>query len=236
MRLLLTAFVGLLFLAGCGGGGDDGEGVGGGEEPGVEAIVARAAEATAALESFHFRFAVENPPSGTSGLTLTFAEGELAVPDRLHAEVTGTLSGVPLESELVAVGERHFLRDPFTQEWRALDANISPVDFLDPAKGVLAIIRGASELEPAGSGDAGGAATYRLRGKVRASELTSILGNSPSDRLVDLELEVGKEDFRLRRILLTGPVEEDEPPDVVRIVELSGFDEPVTIAPPEVSE
>lgn len=224
---LLASLFFTLLLAGCGGEKE--------EELSVGEIVARSTQKTSALKSFHFVLTVENAPPAAQGLNLTFAEGDLVVPDRLQARVMGTLSGIALESELIVVGDQYFLKDPFREEWRKLKAGANPVAFFDPAKGVLAIIGGATDLEKAGSGEVGGANSYRLRGKVRASDLTSILGNPPSQRLADVELWVGKGDLLLRRIRLEGPVSEREPENVVRTVEISDFDKPVEIEPPGAS-
>ena len=228
MRLLLIAVVAFLLLAAC--GGEEGQ------ELSVEEIVTQTTEKTSALKGFHFIFSAENAPTAGEGLSLTFAEGDLVVPDRLRADIAGSLSGVSLTSELVIVGEEDFLKDPFRDEWRSFEIGTSPVAFFDPAKGVLAIIEGAKELEQAGSEEVGGADSYHLKGKVASRAITPILGNPPTERPVEVELWIGKEDFLLRRIRLRGPVLEGDPEDVVRTVELSKFDETVEIEPPEVSE
>lgn len=231
MRALLLALVAFLLLAACGGEKEEKA-----AELSVEEIVAQTTEKTSAVTSFHFVFEAESAPTAVAGLSLTFAEGDLVVPDRLRADVAGSLSGVSLTSELVIVGDRDFLKDPFRGEWRTFEVGTSPVAFFDPAKGVLAVIEGAQELSQLASEEVGGADSYRLRGKVPVSAITPILGNPPSERLVDVELWIGTEDLLLRRIRLEGPVLEGDPEDVVRTVELSEFDEPVEIEPPEVSE
>jgi len=216
-------------LAGCGGGGEKEQ------ELSVEEIVPKTRETTSALRSFHFVFNAENAPAAAAGLSLTFAEGDLVVPDRLRADIAGGLSGVQLTSELVIVGEEDFLKDPFRGDWRSFEVGTSPVDFFDPAQGVLAIIEEAQELEQVGFEEVAGADSFHLRGKVTASAITPILGNPPSEKLVAVDLWIGREDFLLRRIRLEGSVYEEDPDDVVRTVELSAFDEPVTIERPEVS-
>jgi hypothetical protein len=56
---------------------------------------------------------------------------------------------------------------------------------------------------------------------------------SPSDLEVPVLLWIGEEDSLLHRIEVSGPVAEGEPDDVLRVVEISRFDEPVTIEAPE---
>ena len=224
--LLAASLLLALAAAGCGGGKKA-------KQLSVGEIVAQTAKKTAALKSFHFVFKVENAPSGRPGLNLTFADGDLIVPDKLRASVAGTLSGISLKSEIVFVGPKQFLKDPLTQTWRTLETKTSPVAFFDPAKGVLAVIKGASKLELAGSESVGGADSYRLKGVVRARDVTAILGNPPSDKLVNVELWVGKSDLVLRRIRLEGPVSAGEAANIARTVEISSFDKSVKIEPPQ---
>jgi len=113
-----------------------------------------------------------------------------------------------LESELIAVG---------------------------PAKGVLAILKGAARLQTAGSDEVGGADSYRLRGEVSATDLVTLLGGRPARRDVAVGLWVGKQDLMLRRIRLAGPALESEPRSIVRTIEISNFDRVVKIEPPEVA-
>lgn len=223
-RALAVVALLLAFAAGCGGSSG----------PPAAQIVARSAAKTSALKSFHLLVHVENVPASTSGVSLTFVDGDLAVPDRLRARIAGTLQGVPLTSQLIVVGDRHFLKNPFTGKWETVSIGMQAVTFLDPAKGVLAVIRHASGLEKDGSEDVGGAACYRLKGKVRADAVAPLLGNAPSATMLPVELWIGKSNFLLRRIRLSGPISAGEPAGAVRTVELSAFGEPVRIAAPPV--
>ncbi|MGZ4352871.1 MAG: LppX_LprAFG lipoprotein [Gaiellaceae bacterium] len=223
-RALAVVALLLAFAVGCGGA----------SAPPAAQIVARSAAKTSALRSFHLLVHVENVPASTTGVSLTYVDGDLAVPDRLRAKIAGTLQGVPLTSELIVVGDRHFLKNPFTGKWETVSIGMKAVTFFDPAKGVLAVIRHASGLERDGSEDVGGVACYRLQGKVRADAVAPLLGNPGSAAMVPVELWIGKRDSLLRRIRLSGPLSAGEPAGAVRTVELSAFDEPVQVAAPAV--
>lgn len=206
---------------------------GGGEpEQSAADIVARAATATAAEKRFHFVFDEENGPTSTTGVHLVFAEGDIAVPDKVKADVSGTFQGLPLRSQLVVAGGKTYLKNPLTGKWQEVDVGMNPVSFFDPARGVLAVIKAASQLELDGSEKVGGAEAYRLKGKTTVGSITPLLGNPPGDRLVDVELWVDRESDRLLRLRLLGKVQEDDPADAARTVELSRFGVVVPIAPP----
>ena len=58
----------------------------------------------------------------------------------------------------------------------------NPVAFFDPAKGVLAVIAGATQVKSAGSEKVGGQDAYHVKGKVPVSAISPILGNPPSPK------------------------------------------------------
>jgi lipoprotein LprG len=222
--LPLCAILLVLLATACGGGGEP--------EQSATEIVARAASATAAEKRFHFVFDEENGPTSTTGVHLVFAEGDIAVPDRVKADVSGTFQGLPLRSQLVGVGRKTYLKNPLTETWQEVSVGTNPVSFFDPAKGVLAVIRGATQLELVGSEEVGGADAHHLRGKTTVGSISPLLGNPPGDRLVDVELWVDEETGRLVRLRLSGKVHEDDPAGAVRTVELSRFGVVVPITPP----
>lgn len=227
LRALLSgAFVCALLLAGCGGDG---------EQRTPEEIVAESAEKTAEVKSFRFTLSVTDVPPVESGLGITAATGEIVVPDRLKAKVSGTFSRIPIESELVIVGDDDFFLDPLTRKWRRLDIGTSPVEFFDPAKGVLGVIRGARELESQGSESVAGTDSYHLRGTVQAADAAPlVLVSADSERPVEVELWIGEDDLIVRRIRVNGPVADGEPAGATRTVELSDFGQTFEIEPPEV--
>jgi lipoprotein LprG len=200
--------------------------------PPTQTIVAKALKRTAALRSVHFVFKVEHGPAGRPGLSITFADGDLVVPDRLRARINGTFGRTPIQSEIVISGSRSFLKDPLTMQWRAFDAGVSPAVFV---QGGPAVLRRATGVTRAGSDDVGGADSYRLAGRVSSADVAALLGAKPVQRLVPLTVWVDKAHYELRRVRLEGPVADGDPADVVRTIELSAFDEPVTITLPRAS-
>ncbi len=209
-----------------------GEGGSGEEQPTAQELIVRAASATGAEKRFHFVFDEQNGPTSTSGVHLVFAEGDVVVPDRVKADVSGTFQGLPLRSRIVVAGGKTYLENPFNGSWGEVSINTNPVAFFDPAKGVLAVIKAATELEVVGSEKVDGVDAYHLQGKTTVGSITPLLGNPPGARLVDLELWVDKETGRLLRLRLSGEVEDGDPAEAVRTIELSRFDVVVPIVAP----
>jgi len=201
----------------------------GGDAPAPSAAEAidRAVEATAAETTFRFELDVENPPRSASGLNLTHAEGEVAVPDRLHADVGGTFAGIPLESELIAVGRDEWLRNPFGGGFRKIDIGVSPLDFFDPESGVLAVLENAEDVALTEDGG-----DYVITGDVAAESVDGFLGVDADQRQLDVEVRIGKDDYLLHRVVVKGPANDSEPADVQRVLELSDYGARVSVEPP----
>ncbi len=223
--LSLWVIVLVSLAAGCGGNAN---------KESAAAIVARAAAATQAETHFHFVFDEKNGPKSSSGVHLVFAEGDVTVPDRVKAAVSGTFLGLPLRSRLVVVGQTTYLDDPLSGKWRKVDVGANPVSFFDPAKGVFAVIAGATQLELVGSEKVGGADAHHLKGKTPVSSITPLLGNPPGTLLVDVELWVDEKSDLLVRLRLSGEVENGDPAGAVRTVEISRYGVIVPIEPPKI--
>jgi hypothetical protein len=222
IAVTLASLASSLLLAACGGGG----------APSARAIVDRMVTATLAQKTFHLVVNVANPAPSPKGLSVTFAEGDLAVPDRFRGDVTGTLFGVPLSTKLVAVKHDTFVKNPLGGGWLRVSVKLSPLAFFDPETGLLPVISHADGLAFAGTEDVDGLATYRLTAHVPASAITPLLGNPPSSRPVAVTVWVGKKDYLLRRVVLAGPLSKDEPADASRTLDVTRYGEPVTIAAP----
>ncbi len=212
-------------LSGCGGGGKT-------AAPSAQSISERTTTETAAQKSFHFKLEVEHPAPSDSGLSLTLADGDVVVPDRLKAKVAGTFNGIPITSQIVFAGPKQYLLNPLSGTWQSFTTETSPVAFFSPAKGVLVAVKGATDLVVDGTQTVGGVECDRLVGKIKARDVTGFLGNPPSDREADAEIVVGKDDGLLRKLTLSGPNADGEPSDIVRTVTLSKFGEQVTIEAP----
>ena len=226
IRTLSAAFaaVALLVTAGCGGGGD-------GEPPGQ--LVSRSASATEAVKRFHFTLDVQRVPRSVAGLQLTSAEGDVVTPDRARADVAGSFAGVPITSQIVAIGEDVWLKNPLSGRWQAIDVSTTPIALLDPSRGVLGVMQGITDPKDEGTEVVDGVTLRKVSGTASAADVAPLVAVRPSDRDVPVTLWIGEDDHLLRRIEVSGPVAAGEPGDALRVVEISRFDEPVTIEAPK---
>jgi len=229
---VLRALIGVSALAallattgGCGGSTTKDQAAG--------ALLQAGVEKTSAAKSFHFTLDVQNVPKTASGLQLTGAEGDVAVPDRARADVTGNFAGTAIATQIVAMGDEVWLKNPLTGTWQRIDVSTTPIALLDPAKGVLGVMSKVSEPKDAGTEDVDGVALRKISGTASAADVAPLVAVGPSSRKVPVTLWIGEKDHLLRRIEIRGPVAEGEPKDALRVIEISRFDQPVTIERPE---
>ena len=229
---VLRALIGVLAVAvllavssGCGGSETEG--------PDAAGLLETSIEQTGAVETFHFTLDQQSIPKSTVGLQLTGAEGDAILPDRAQADVTGNFAGTAIATKIVAIGDDVWLENPLAGTWQAVDVSTTPVALLDPAGGVLGVMSEVAEPTDEGTEDMDGVTVHRISGTVAAADVAPLFAVTASDRDVPVMLWIGDDDLLLRRIEVRGPIADGEPDDALRIVEISRFDEPVTIEQPE---
>jgi hypothetical protein len=196
----------------------------------VEQVLERSAQAMAGVSTF--RFSLENTGGDTpipGGLGLRSATGVMAKPDRLSAQVKAMALGFLVEVKVVSVGGKTYMTNPLGSGWQTYDSAVSPVAFLDPAKGVALILQ--SMQSPVLEGEGQGAA-YRVRGRLPAQTAQFVAGSFAEGAVVDAMLLIGKDDLRLLQATLSGRITKDEPLGIVRTLVFSEFNAPVAIEPP----
>ena len=62
--------------------------------------------------------------------------------------------------------------------------------------------------------------------------MRGLVPGAPEGETLHMEVWVGRDDYLVRKVRLTGRLVEADTPEIVRVLELSRFDEPVSIEPP----
>jgi LppX_LprAFG lipoprotein len=237
LPVLLFA-AGLLVVCACGGDDDDDDSEATAEatvEETPQEFLASAADALEQVTSFHFLLTHEN--GGTEivlDLEMERAEGDIILPDRLRADIEADgPGGLDVNVEVIAVGDQLFFENPFGGGY--VDADFSLRDILDPTQGVVSLLRSAPEnAEYDGTETIDGVETRRVTATIDSGELETLLPAADPGFPVEVTLWIGEEDRLVYRLLLVGPMNEDEPEDIERLIEVSDFDQPgLSIEPPE---
>ena len=184
----------------------------------------------AELRSFHFR--LEHREGTTMllpNLSIKHAEGDVVKPDKIYAQFTGTFGGFAIKSSLITIGEASYMTNPLTGEWDSVPADVSPLGFFNPRKGIAAIMTQVQgPLLQAGDDQ-----VLRLTGRLSVEALAPLLGSTVEETTVAVELMIDAKDLRLLEAVFSGPVKPGELDSAVRVVTLTRHNEPVSIVPPQ---
>jgi len=230
---LLAMLVGALALvAACGGGGEKAAPTPA-NLPSADEILPKVVERVGALKSFHFRLEHENGLTPIPfDLKLRTAEGDVQVPDRMKAELETDVAGALLRVEGVGIGDEGWMTNPFSHDWQSLPKGTTISAILDPAAGIHAVAGSLQDVRVAGVEKVGGDNTYLLEGQVDSAVLKAAAPIAEAGLTVNVKIWVGVDDYNIRQVRLEGPFAPGEPENIVRILSLSKFDEPVSIEPP----
>jgi hypothetical protein len=230
---LLATLVGALALAAaCGGGGEKAAPTPV-KLPSADEILPKVVERIATLKSFHFRLEHENGLSPMPlDLKLKTAEGDIQVPDRMDAKLEAEAGGALLRVEVIGIGEQGWMTNPFSHQWQPLPEGTTISAIFDPAAGIQAVASSLQDVRVTGMEQVGGANTYLLEGHVDSGVLKAAAPIAEPGLTVNVKIWVGVDDYTIRQVRLEGPFAPGEPENIVRILSLSKFDEPVSIEPP----
>jgi hypothetical protein len=203
------------------------------------AVLARqAADQVEALKSFHFLLEHEN--GGTPivlNLLMTRAEGDIVKPERLRADVDATattLGNAKVKVQVVNVGDKAVISNPFNpRAWVPLPGQNRLADIFDPGAGTTAALRAASNLRLAGEETIGGTKVWRVEGDVDAGALSAVASSvAEPGYTVKGTAWIGQEKPLVYRVRLEGALGPKDPPNIVRTINLSKFDESPSIELP----
>jgi hypothetical protein len=232
LGLLATLLGGLVLAAACGGGGEKAAPTPATLPPADE-ILPKVVERVGALKSFHFRLEHENGLSPIPfDLKLRTAEGDVQVPDRMEAKLDAEAGGALLRVEVIGIGDKGWMTNPFSHEWQSLPEGTTISAIFDPAAGIQAVASSLQGVSVAGVEKVGGDNTYLLEGQVDSGVLKAAAPIAEPGLTVNVKIWVGVDDYNIRQVRLEGPLAPGEPDNIVRILILSKFDEPVSIEPP----
>lgn len=199
-------------------------------------VLAKSNAAIGKLKSFHFLLNHENGGSVIAlGLTMTRAEGDVIVPDRVFADVTATAGGLDVKVKAITIGDQIWLTNPFNGQWQAVETDFTGSDLFNPATGVTAAFNAAARSATVtGNEEIEGDQTYLVEATVDAGELEGFAPVAEAGTPVKVRAWIRASDFLPLRLRVEGPLSANEPEGLARQLDLSNFDESVEVTPPPV--
>ena len=194
-----------------------------------QVVLERSGEVMEALESFHFRLTHESggTPIG-QGLVIREVQGDVARPDKISLEVSGLAGSFAMRLSLITIGDNGFISNPITGEWEPVPAEVSPLGFFEPTRGVSEIMRRIESPRLISTDDD----SYTISGTIASEGLASLFGAVEEGNSIDIDVVIDATSLFLLEARLEGRITASEEDGVIRIITLSRFNEPVEIESP----
>ena len=210
--------------------------------PDPQALAALAGSAMQKVEWLHFVIERNGSPAYIDAEeTLVFrrAEGDYAAPDRLQAAVKVMAAGFVTEIQVVSVQNKQWMTNLLTGQWEELPAGweLGPSALFDAQVGIphlmtRGLIAAKTRLDgPAEFEDLDGT-FWHLTSETTGEQVHTMSGGLIPSGPADLEAWIDPTTFLIHRVRLVLPESDPEEP-MEWIIELSLFDEPLDIQPPE---
>jgi lipoprotein LprG len=232
-NLFVATFAGLVAIVyvACGGGG--GTSTPSGTTPPASSVLPAAIQAFDSLQTFHFTLTHENGTTPIpNGLQLVSADGDVVVPDRMHAAIEAKVGNQTVKVGVIGVGNEGWMTNPFNRQWQPLPSGTTIKDIFDPTQGIKAIVGSLQNAQVVGQEKVGGVQTWRVKGTIQSDVLASAVPVSRPGFTVGIEAWIGVDDSLIRQVYLEGPIMPGEADNIIRKLTLSDFGEQITITPP----
>jgi hypothetical protein len=211
-------------------------------EPEAVAMLERAAEALAALDSFAFEMTTARGSSTIlSGFELKSVSGVVRRPTDLQADVEISIPLGNLTVSAISLDGVFYIQDPLSDgSWMELGEMGEIQTLVNPDVLILNAVRQVQDARIASTAKVDGRNASIVEGTVDFSGLLDQFGEGQEQMqslLADDPVQVGfwiDDADRIVEVEMFGPIFASESDDVVRILTLSDFNEDVEIEAPEV--
>jgi len=185
------------------------------------------------LSSVDFQVTHPNVPTDMGGgITLSAVTGSASFPDKAKMAADGAFQRVAIKFGIVQIGDATFLQGPIGDKWQEVDPSSLPFNFRGMNNSVADALRNAQNLEAAAGEKIDGKATFTLRGAIMSDDLRGLVPAAAAGLSLTLTAWVRQSDGLPVRVVLNGPVIDTDQADMVRQLELTQFNAPVSVEPP----
>ena len=194
-------------------------------------ILEESREAMSSVKSYQFDLShrMGNGSQLDQSLTLVNALGSVSRGGGISLESDLLFGNIPVSAGVVKTKDSTYLRDPLTQKWQVWPEGSSPFDFLDPDKMITSILDGLSGPTLLSSRNG----FFKISGQIATSSFDYIFQDTLNEE-ANLTVWIDSNSFVITRVEIVGRISEMDPNEMIRVLEISRFDEVLEIATPEI--
>jgi hypothetical protein len=219
-----------------------------GGDPEATALLEQAAAAMAQVQSFRFRLTTENGVTTIfDQIELESVEGVVQRPDRFMATVTAKVAFVSVGLDVIGIGDTLWIQDPLSQsgEFSEVGLGSGVAELINPDRLFVAAVDLVENPAIVGEVEVDGVKATVVEGDFRPLRALELAGTPIPTPSAEDQAEVGlvldeplftqiwiDEQGRVIQMAFAGRLMVGEDPEIIRVLRLSNFDEPVTIEAP----
>ena len=214
----------VLGLAGCGG-----------STPATSTLLVAAQHKFNDTTSLHFVMTADH--LGTvpaNSYIIISANGDVARPNRLKATATVDAGFLTTQIRLIIVGSQQWYTDPLTGQFVATTQFGSYLRIFDPSIGLGALLGDLKNPSTPKDGSANGTPCWAVSGGISMAQLSAIFGSAVVGSPNQTTFCISKSDNQLLSVVLQGRVLSGDTSETIRTIDLTNFDQPVSIQTPTV--
>jgi outer membrane lipoprotein-sorting protein len=207
------------------------------QEEDVNTILSAASKRLADVETLHFTLEIEGDTfidqSGT--LKLEWAEGDLSRPDMASVEFKVSLFGAGTVSiRMITVGEDSWTTDLITGNWGDAppEFGYNPSILYDNQNGLGPVMGKLENASLDGTDEVNDREAHHIKGTASADTIKPLTSGTMTGDNVELEIWIDTETSDLLRVKVFEPESDEKENPATWELNLSHFNEKVTIEPP----
>ncbi len=203
----------------------------------VNAILAAASQRLADIESLHFTLRIDGDTfiDETQTLKLESAEGDLARPDKVSVEFKVSLFGAGTVSiRMITVGEDSWTTDLISGNWGDAppEFGYNPSVLYDNQNGLGPVMGKLENPTLEGEEEVNDRDAHHIKGTASAETIEPLTSGTMTGDNVEIELWIDLETSDLLRVKVYEPESDEKENPATWELNLSRFNEKVTIEPP----
>lgn len=200
--LLVAVLVALLApyaLASCSKAGSD--------QPTPHEALAAAKKTLDQTSGVHLTLSTDRLPQGVSGLL--DAEGVATHAPAFKGTIKVSAGGITADAKVVATGGAVYAVLPFTTKYTKIDPKDygapDPASLMDPGHGLSTLLVAAKDVTAGKQQRDGKQVVRTYTGTIPGARVAAIIPSADASSRFDATFEIGEDDHRLHRMVLTGP-------------------------------